>query len=134
MGPTEATNQATSADGIEMTLARALAPEEIRCGDFVTMLHEVLELPSFLWCSDAALLPPERPVRIRFVPYREPKPWRVKAVCLPFVLVKLPCKGSKSLDVRKCRLARLDRGYATIVWQEYKRQAKRKRRRRAKGR
>jgi hypothetical protein len=102
------------------TLAKALAPEEIRQGDFVTMLHVVAELPSFLWCADASTLPQHELIRLQFVPAGGGIPLKVKSVCLPFVLVKLPWGRRRTLDLRTFRLARLDRQYASVTWKAYK--------------
>ena len=110
------------------TLAKALAPEEIRPGDFVAQLYLIAELPSFLWHADAATLPLDDPIRMRFVPDDGGIPMKVKSVCLPFVLVKLPTGKKQSLDVRLCRLARLDPAYAAVIWKGHRKaRAKRKR-------
>lgn len=107
-------------DSADSTLARALAPEDIRPGDYVALLHETYELPSFYWCADAALLPVERPVRIRCVPREDQAPLRVKHVCLPFVLVKSPQGVCRTLDLRLRHLARLDSAYGRAAWKAYK--------------
>jgi hypothetical protein len=101
-------------------LAKALAPEDIRRGDFVSLLNVTYELPSYFWDADATTLPRDEPVRIRFVPECGGVPLRVKSVCLPFVLVKTPQGERCTLDVRRCRLARLDRRYAADAWKAYK--------------
>src|SRR6185312_5453292 len=36
------------------TVAAVAAPEDLRRGDFVAVLSEVVELPSFLWCDVSA--------------------------------------------------------------------------------
>jgi hypothetical protein len=104
-------------------LAKALAPEEIRKGQFVTPLDDIAELPSFFWCADAALLPHDQLVRIRFCSSRAGVPLKVKRLCLPFVLVKPPRGKRFALDVRKCRLARLGSEYAQQAWRAYKKSA-----------
>lgn len=111
------TDQPSHADS---TLAKALAPEEIRPGDYVTLLDEIAELPSFFWCADAATLPYDEPVRIRFRPQGGGVPLKVQSVCLPFVLVKHPRGEWRTLDVRTCRLARLHRSYARSAWKAHK--------------
>lgn len=112
------------------TLAKALAPEDIQPGDFVTWLYVMAELPSFLWNADASTLPVEDPIRIQLVPEDGGIPMKVKSVCLPFILVKLPEGEKQSLDVRQCRLARLDRAFAKATWKALgKSRLKRKRRR-----
>jgi hypothetical protein len=102
------------------TLAQPLAPEDIRPGDFVTLLHEIREVPSFWWPADGCLRPPQEPIRMRLTPTGEAFPMKVKLVCLPFVLVKLPHGKQHTLDVRSCRLARLGKKFAAAGWKAYK--------------
>lgn len=102
------------------TLAQPLAPEDIRSGDFVTLLHEIREVPSFWWPADGCLRPPHEPIRMRLTPTSEPFPMKVKSVCLPFVLVKLPHGNRHTLDVRACRLARLNKKFAAASWKAYR--------------
>jgi hypothetical protein len=108
------------------TLARALPPEDIRRGDYVALLYEVFEYPSWFWCDDSALLPREEVVRIRYTPRDEAAPLKVRAVCLPFVLVREPSGRERTLDVRRVRLARLDREYAAAAWKAYKAASKKR--------
>jgi hypothetical protein len=103
-----------------------VAPEDIARGDHVTPLLEVTEWPSWFWC-DGGLESREEPVRICHLPQAEPQPLRVLGVCLPFVLVKTASGEERTLDVRRCRLARLERRYAAAAWQVYRRRAKRNR-------
>lgn len=98
-------------------VARPLAPEDLRCGDFVGILHEVLEWPSFFWSCEAHLLPPSEVVRIQRRPADGGTPLKVKAICLPFVFVKQPCGDHRTLDVREQSLVRLSPDYARRVWQ-----------------
>jgi hypothetical protein len=101
------------------TLAKALAPEDVRTGDFVAVLDEICEMPSFFW-NDGALAPRDELVRIRCTPTAEAVPMKVKGVCLPYVLTKQPSGASRTIDVRKSRLARLDRRYGRAAWKAYK--------------
>lgn len=105
------------------TLARFLAPEDVRPGDFVALLDEMHELPSFWWCLDSALQAGDRLVRLRMLPTNESLPLRVKSICLPFVLTKEPSGQSRTLDLRRCHIARLDRTFATTAWKAYKKRA-----------
>jgi len=116
-----------STTAAEATLAKALAPEEIRPGDFVTPLFVIAEVPSYWWCADAWSLPLDQPVRIRFMPPCDGVPLKVKSVCMPFVLVKHPGGEQGTLDLRKCQLARLDKSHARRAWKEYKKASRRKR-------
>jgi hypothetical protein len=112
----------------KITLASTVAPEDLQPGDFVTLLHFVCELPSYLWCADATTMPVDEPVRIQLIPASAGQPLKVQAICLPFVLVKRPSGKQRTLDVRQCRLARLDWSFATATWKASKKgKSKRKR-------
>ena len=116
---------------IEITMSanrtsQILAPEDIAVGDYVALLQISYELPSFLWCDGAPAGTTESTVRISCIPHRSGVPLKVKAVCLPFLLVKSPGRKPRTIDVRKCRLARLDAGYAKTAWRALKLQRRRK--------
>src|SRR5215210_4704821 len=108
------------------TLAKALAPEDIRPGDFVTPLFTITELPSFWWSGESWNLPHDQPVRIRLTYNCDGMPVRVKSVCLPFVLTKSPAGEQSTIDLRKCHVARLDRVYAKRAWKAYRKTAARR--------
>jgi hypothetical protein len=110
MGRCRSTDDANSKRS-DSSLAKALAPEEIRRGDFVTPLYVISEWPSWFWDEDA-LHSREEPVRICSTPAGDAEPMLVRRICLPFVLVKTPSGDERTLDVRKCRLARLERKFA----------------------
>lgn len=114
------------------TLAKSLAPEDVRVGDYVTPLHETYDYPSFLWCCDAELTNRAETVPIRYVAQGSGVPLKVKAICLPFVLVTRPTGGTYALDVRCQQLAKLDAGYAKVAWQALKPKAKKSERKRKK--
>ena len=115
--PTTRTEQKSSA--AQATLAKALAPEDIRRGDFVTPLHVIAEVPSYFWCDDGWTMPRDELVRIRYTPTDSGLPLKVKSVCLPFVLVKHASGERITIDLRQCQLARLDRRYAKRAWKAY---------------
>lgn len=97
----------------ESSLAKALAPEEIRRGDFVTPLSIIAEYPSWHWCgTDDVLRSRDELVRVRLTPTDEATPLKVVDVCLPFVLVRTPQREMQTLDVRRVCLARLRRSFA----------------------
>jgi hypothetical protein len=98
------------------TLSKPLAPEDVRRGDYVAILRVTCELPSFLWCAESYTLPADEPVRIAFVPAPDQLPLRVKSLSLPFVLVKSPAGTHHIIDMRQCRLARLDSCFARRAW------------------
>ena len=114
-----------------VTLAKALAPEEICAGDYVTQLYEVCELPSFLWDADATLSPRDQLVRLQYVPESGGVPLKVKSVCLPYVLVKHPRWGRQTIDIRRVKLARLSKTFAREAWDTLRTgRSKRKKKRR----
>jgi hypothetical protein len=102
-------------------IAKCIAPEDIRTGDVVALLQITLEFPSFFWCGDwSAPLSPHEPVRIDCLPYVAGMPLKVRAVCLPFVFTKSPTGEPQALDVRQCRLVRLDARYGRVAWRSFK--------------
>ena len=107
-------------------LAKSLAAEDIHRGDVVAILDAVYEFPSFLWNSDPHLLSPQEPVRVRLSGQCAGKPLKVKAICLPYVLVKLPNGRHGTLDTRRHRLVRLSDGYAKMAWKQYRKKRKKK--------
>ena len=115
---------------IEPTLAKSVAAEDLLRGDFVALLSEIYEYPSFLWCCDASLAPDNEPIKLRFRGQDGGRPLRILDVCLPFVFVEQPGGGHRTLDVRYCQLVRLDREYSKRVWKELSR---RKRKRKPRG-
>jgi hypothetical protein len=114
----------TNADGRagsgDSKMAKFLAPEDVRAGDYVALLHVVHEIPSFFWCHGMGSIRPDEPVRVTLVPNKAGVPFHVRSVCLPFVLVKGPSGKMRNLDVRRYRLARLDRGHALAAWKAWK--------------
>jgi hypothetical protein len=100
----------------ESALAKPLAPEDVRCGDFVAVLHVISEVPSYFWAGESFRLPHDELVRIQHIPDDAGLPLKVKSVCLPFVFVKNATGERKTLDLRRCKVARLDRTYAKTTW------------------
>ena len=100
----------------DSALAKPLAPEDVRCGDFVAVLHVTCEVPTYFWSGESFRLPHDELVRIQHIPDDAGIPLKVKSVCLPFVFVTSSAGERKALDLRKCRLARLDRAYAKTAW------------------
>jgi hypothetical protein len=124
MASSQRTSPKTGSAAAEATLAKAIAPEDIRTGDFVTPLSVIAEVPSYYWRADAWSLPVDQPVRIRFTSSCDGLPLKVKSVCLPFVLLKQATGQPLTLDLRQCQLARLDRRYAKRAWKACKKARK----------
>lgn len=95
----------------EPTLARSLAPEDVRVGDYVAVMSEEFEYATFACVCDYSLSN-EPIIRLRFRPREPSEPLRVKAICLPFLLVKPLKRKPRTLDIRAVQLARLDKHYA----------------------
>jgi hypothetical protein len=116
------------ADSADSKTAKVLAPEDVRAGDFVALLHVVKEIPSFCWFGGIGTTRPDEPVRVPFVPKNGGVPLRVRSVCLPFILVKAPSGKQRNLDVRLARLARLDRAHARAAWKACKKRLRNRKR------
>ena len=99
----------------DATLAKTLAPEDVRPGDYVAVLSEEYEYAAFAWSCDTSLSDEDKIIRVRFRPRETTGPLRVIDACLPFVFVKEPKGVGRTLDLRAVRLARLDRAYAKRV-------------------
>lgn len=115
-----------SAGESDSKMAKVLAPEEIRAGDYVTVLYEVQEVPWYMWCDESAAVPSKEGLRVQIIPKGAGVPYRVHSLCLPFILVKTPSGGMRNLDVRRHKLARLDRTYALAAWKGYKSKSEKK--------
>ncbi len=114
-------------------LAKPLAPEDVSSGQYVSVLREVHEVPSYVWCGNDLFGDPSELIRLAVIPDKEAVPLRVEAVCLPFVLVRTSSGQEKSLDVRRFQLARLDDHFAKAAWKACKpKRTKRRRKERKK--
>jgi hypothetical protein len=100
------------------TVAATVAGEDVRCGDYVTLLKVTCEVPSYMW--DHAMLPATELVRLRIIPGEAGVPLKVFAVCLPFVYAKTATGEIRTLDLRRQQIARLDRVAAKEVWSAQK--------------
>jgi hypothetical protein len=92
------------------SLASSIAPEDIRRGHYVAVLHVIDQyLPC---CFD---MPGTEPVNIRWRPTFQARPLKVVGVCLPFVTALKANGAVITLDVRRHELVRLDDDYARRV-------------------
>lgn len=90
----------------ELDISKALAPEDVRAGDYVGVVGVVLEL--LRWeCAPAIPGTGPEMARVLCMPSEEVGPERVVAVCLPLVLVEDAHGRHRTLDARQVRLARL---------------------------
>jgi len=104
--------------GDEVNIARALAPEDVRPGDYVAVLQVVTERMLESWeCECAA--DATRLVRVAHLPDGDTAPMHVLEVCLPFVLVKTAGGRNGLIDVRRLRLARVSARFGRRVFQQF---------------
>jgi hypothetical protein len=96
-------------------VAARVAPEDLRIDDRVAILNQIVESPSWLWSTDCGLQSREEPVRIRFSSFEPGVPYRVKAICLPFVVLKRLQGERRVIDVRRFELVRLSNDFADAV-------------------
>jgi hypothetical protein len=108
------------------TVAARIAGEDIAKGDYVTILSEIIELPSFLWSCSGFSLPTDEPVRTRYLPRAIGEPHKVVAVCLPFVYAKPPKGQLLAFDIRQQQLVRLDRNNGRSLWKQLRKAAKKR--------
>ena len=110
------------------TTAKSLAPEDIRTGMYIALLHDVEEfLPSVYFHE----VPGGREVellRVASLP-GDVQPMKVVEVCVPYVLVRGISGDHRTLDVRRCRLARVTARFGQAAFRAAK--ADRKRRKKA---
>ena len=107
-----------AASQLESTAAATVAGEDLACGDYVSLLNETVDFPSFLWDACGASLSPHELVRLRLIPENTGQPLKVIAICLPFVYAKTPRGEVATLDTRRAQLVRLDRKCAKLIWKE----------------
>ena len=96
-------------------VAKSVAPEDLQVGDYVAFLSLTYQYPSFLWYC--GLEASEDIVRLTFLPTENAgKPYKIKAICLPFIVVRSSSNKTDTIDVRQCQLAKLDARYANAAW------------------
>lgn len=109
---------------LEPSAAATVAGEDLACGDYIALLNETIDFPSFLWDACGASLSPHELVRLKLIPETAGHPLRVIAVCLPFVYAKRPGGDTVTIDMRRTQLVRLHRKSAKAVWRELRSKAK----------
>jgi hypothetical protein len=105
--------------------AAIVAGEDLACGDYVALLNQTVDFPSFLWDACGATLSPHELVRLKTIPANAGRPLRVLAICLPFVYAKTPSGKTATIDTRQTQLVRLDRQCAKVIWKELRQVARR---------
>lgn len=102
----------------EPTLAATVSNEDINCGDYVALLNEYVDVPSYLWDMCGTSLAPHDMVRLKVMPTEAGRPFKVIAVCLPFVYAKSPTNEFETFDIRRMQLVRLERKCAKVLWKQ----------------
>ena len=108
------------------TVAARIAGEDIAKGDYVSILSEIIELPSYLWDCSGIAQPIDELVRLRYLPRAAGEPHKVVAVCLPFVYAKRPKGNLIAFDTRQQQLVRLDRDNGRSLWKQMGKTTKKK--------
>jgi hypothetical protein len=103
---------------LELRVAATIAGEDLACGDYIALLNETIDFPSFLWDACGASLSPHELVRLKVIPGNAGYPLRVIAICLPFVYAKTPSGETATIDTRRTQLVRLHRKCAKVIWKE----------------
>ena len=107
--------------------AKLLHPEDISAGDDVALAIQSYDYPSFFWCmADPTIMPPNETIRLSFVPQETSKPFKVVAVCLPFVLCEKVDGKRETFDVRNVKLMRLAPDFADAARMGYASKKRRK--------
>ena len=118
MGTKTKTKTKASRPKLAPTLAATVLNEDINSGDFVALLNECVDVPSYLWDTCATSLAPHEMVRLKLMPEEAGRPLKVIAVCLPFVYAKSPSGRFETLDTRRMQLVRLNRRCAKVLWKQ----------------
>ena len=107
-----------SVSQLEPRAAATVAGEDLAYGDYIALLNETVDFPSFLWDACGASLSPHELVRLKVIPDNAGYPLRVIAICLPFVYAKTPSGETATIDTRRTQLVRLHRKCAKAIWKE----------------
>lgn len=100
----------------QTTVASRVASEDIQQGDYITVLNDIVEYPAFMCGSSIGTTQADEIVRFRFTSHYEGLPFKVVAVCLPFVYTEQPKGKIVTFDIRQKQLVRLDRNIARSIW------------------
>ena len=106
-------------------LCKELAPEDVRRGQFVSVLYIIDETVPFSVDADSPWRSKE-PLRYKLLPWQGVRPMRVIDVCLPFVLVKQADGFHQTLDVRQSRLAHVSERFGRLAFKRAKADEKRR--------
>lgn len=107
----------TPATQSEPILSQVVAGEDLRPGDYVAILAQSVQFPSFFWNHPDSGLSPHELVSLKLIPPDAGTPLKIEGLSLPFVYVTEPSNRSiQTLDLRQTQLVRLVPGCAKRVW------------------
>lgn len=107
-------NITSASEDIEARMARPVAPEDLRPGDYVAALQVVNE---HLWPMFGSDEKPPRMFRVLAWPGHDWMPMQVEDICLPFVMLKTPRGKHWVLDTRQCRLGRVSASFGRRLFE-----------------
>ena len=108
------------------SMARPLAPEDVRPGDYVCVFQVVDEHLPF-WCLfDSNSWKDPQPVRLRWLPADGDTPLRVIETCVPFLLVEQVDGTHRTLDLRRHRLARVSERFGRRAFKRLRRRTEKR--------
>jgi hypothetical protein len=94
------------------TVARPVAAEDLSKGDYIAILSQCIELLPCYFDCDSPWSHTGQPLRYWFQTLGSSQGiFRIKSICLPWILVKDAQGNARQLDVRQLQLARLTRSY-----------------------
>jgi hypothetical protein len=102
-------------------MARAVAAEDLRAGDYIYVLGELLEVMPCLLDREAWTTP--ETVKLMVLPYSGKEPMKVVEVCLPVLLVKDKSGKCETIDARLFRFARLPDRFGRKVFKRLRKSA-----------
>ncbi|MCG8511391.1 MAG: hypothetical protein MI741_19425 [Rhodospirillales bacterium] len=104
---------------------RPVAPEDVAVGDHVVVTETTFQFigPCEAWSASRDV----EPYRVRIMPFDAGWPYRVIAVCVPFVMVEDIDGDISHLDLRRQNVAKVPPSYTKAVIKRRKQLAKKKR-------
>ena len=98
-------------------LSQVVVGEDLRRGDFVAILAQSYQFPSFLWSHPDCELSPHELVNLKLFPPDAGTPLKIEGLSLPFVYAIEPSKLLlRTLDLRQTQLVRLAPRCAKRIW------------------
>lgn len=107
----------------EISIVRAVAPEDVSAGMYVVELRRVTEYINY--CAVFGIGFSDGPLRrsIESMPDSGPRIMRIEAVAVPLVFVRRPNRRSYVLDLRRSRLGLVPAPFAKTVFEAFAKHA-----------